>query len=30
MGNCYAGSVANGVLNLKLGNAPIYVIGVGL
>ena len=30
MGNCHTSSPANGVLNLNLGNTPIYVIGAGL
>jgi hypothetical protein len=30
MGNCHVGSAVNGALNLNLGNAPIYVVGVGL
>jgi hypothetical protein len=29
MGNCYVSSIANGVLKLSLGNAPIYVVGAG-
>jgi hypothetical protein len=30
MSNCTAANVVNGTLNLRLGTAPVYVIGAGL
>jgi len=30
MGNCQTSSAVNGALKLSLGNAPVYVVGVGL